>query len=533
MPSRAWILLIKAIIVASACVLFLVMIWRYPYVMRTLLSAIFEGSPIFAAPMDFVDQQRCPIFAYFVPLKDNANRRKNSLGIEGYSEMTAMLALWMRNWFHHGKDPRILTLSDAQKYPEFGHFDMIFRSFPTINNPNYEIACYHRWLALAAVGGGTLMDFDILAMDPFDFGKGVEESCGRSAPLTSYLDYEPMLTHGSAEEIRRFINVLATYQLQPDDKVKGMPHISDMLITRKCRSELFGSNYVRESKPAIHFSSEQMTQFRDAVNELTGSAHPWSRQVGRTWLMNRVAQLQYTNRHSILILAPPGSDDQVITSLMAPLIDPWDSDDKLIIDTFAKQSWVREVRGGQHVASNSLLKRGAFTQSVTWLTQLPPNGLDFMDEIPGAVLFIWLTDPVKRVLQRYEEEKHFEQRHSRPRNSMSIALNALDHQTNVLNEVVAEKIFEDKRVFIGFVDDIGGSRLVLEYFTGCLLRDHDEEWYRARRRASNSPSKEQRRVFETYEHNDVALYQLARRRFEGMKRVVDKVEARLNPFLSQ
>ena len=86
---------------------------------------------------------------------------------------------------------------------------------------------------------------------------------------------------------------------------------------------------------------------------------------------------------------------------------------------------------------------------------------------------------------------------------------------------------------VGFVDDIGASRLLLEYFTGCLLRDHDEEWYRARRRASNSPTKEQRRVFETYEHNDVALYQLARRRFEGMKRVVDKVEARLNPFLSQ
>ena len=242
-----------------------------------------------------------------------------------------------------------------------------------------------------------------------------------------------MITHGSAEEVRRFINVLASYQLQPDDKIKGMPHISDMLITRKCRDELFGNNYVTESKPAIHFSSEQMTQFKDAVNELTGSAHPWSRQVGRTWLMNRVAQLQYTNRHSILILAPPGSDDQAITSLMAPLIDPWDSDDKLIIDTFAKQSWVREVRSGQHVASNSLLKRNAFTQSVTWLTQLPPNGLDFMDDIPGAVLFIWLTDPVKRVLQRYEEEKHFEQRHSRPRNSMSIALNALDHQSNVLN----------------------------------------------------------------------------------------------------
>jgi hypothetical protein len=85
------------------------------------------------------------------------------------------------------------------------------------------------------------------------------------------------------------------------------------------------------------------------------------------------------------------------------------------------------------------LKRDAFAQSVTWLTLLPPNGHDFMDAIPGAVLFIWLTDPVKRVLQRDEEEKQFEERHLRTRNSMSIALNALDDQDKVLKEVVAEK----------------------------------------------------------------------------------------------
>ena len=525
-------MLIKTIIMLSAGVLLLMGMWRYPYVMRSFLSALFVGPPIFDTPIDMLDQHRCPVFAYFVQLGNNDKQRQNSVGIEEYTEMTAMIALWMRNWFHHGRDPMLLTLSDAQKHPNFKHLDTLFKSFPTVNNPAYEIACYHRWLALVVAGGGTLMDFDILATGAFDFGESVETSCGKRAPLTSYFDYEPMITHGSPEEVQRFINVLASYELQSNDMINGKPHISDMLITHKRRDELFGNNYITESKSAIHFSSEQISQFQEAMNELTGGAHPWSKQVGRTWLMNRVAQLQYTNRHSIIIVAPRGSDNQAIMSLMGPLMDPWSSDDKFIIDVFAEQSWVREPRSGQHVASNALLKRNKFTQSVTWLTELPSNGLAFMDDIPGAVLFIWLTDPVQRVLQTYANEKHFEQHRSRPRNSTSRALKMLDQKNDLLDVGFADRVFDDKRVFTGFVDDIGASRLVLEYFTGCLLGDHDEEWYRSRKRASSNPTEEQKRVFETYEHNDTMLYRLAKKKFGERKQVVDKVEARLAPFIS-
>lgn len=71
-----------------------------------------------------------------------------------------LLNLWRR---HHSAvwEPFVLTEWHARQHPAFADFDARIRALPSVNPPEYERACYLRWLALAAVGGGFMSDYDV------------------------------------------------------------------------------------------------------------------------------------------------------------------------------------------------------------------------------------------------------------------------------------------------------------------------------------------------------------------------------------
>lgn len=101
------------------------------------------------------------VYTYFAPVESEG----------GKAEQQRILAIWRAQWLANGWQPVVLTEEDAQRHPDYESLKAHFASLPTINRPGYEMACWLRWVAMAATGGGLMVDYDTL---PFDFHPPIE-----------------------------------------------------------------------------------------------------------------------------------------------------------------------------------------------------------------------------------------------------------------------------------------------------------------------------------------------------------------------
>lgn len=92
------------------------------------------------------------VYCYFQPL-----------AVMDVSVEHALIVLWQKSWRRSGFEPVILTHQHAEAHDKFEEFDKLVRSFPSMNPPGYDLACWHRWLALSRVGGGLQTDHDLIA----------------------------------------------------------------------------------------------------------------------------------------------------------------------------------------------------------------------------------------------------------------------------------------------------------------------------------------------------------------------------------
>lgn len=67
---------------------------------------------------------------------------------------------WRKSWSVRGWTPVVLNEAVASVYPDFPQIDRIVSTYPTVNAPYYERACFLRWVALAQMGGGLMTDYD-------------------------------------------------------------------------------------------------------------------------------------------------------------------------------------------------------------------------------------------------------------------------------------------------------------------------------------------------------------------------------------
>ena len=73
-----------------------------------------------------------------------------------------MIDHWRRSWAKQGWNPVVLGVEDAKRNPMFREFDEKCQKLPTVNPIEYELACYRRWMAVAAAGGGFMSDYDVI-----------------------------------------------------------------------------------------------------------------------------------------------------------------------------------------------------------------------------------------------------------------------------------------------------------------------------------------------------------------------------------
>lgn len=192
-----------------------------------------------------------PVFTYFEAVT----------GIDG-TDAVKLLELWKREWSAAGWNAQILTEVDARRHLMFPVFDAIVSAFPTINPPGYERACFLRWLAMAAAGGGFLCDYDVM---PLRFPP-------QKAPdrLTVYQDHNPCpsLVGGTAAEFERICRFFMAWEVTDFDRGydgMGRPHVSDMNVLQQStgRFDTIDAvfNYTKagwENAQAVHFASATM-----------------------------------------------------------------------------------------------------------------------------------------------------------------------------------------------------------------------------------------------------------------------------------
>lgn len=83
-------------------------------------------------------------------------------GLWSDESQKALIELWKKSWTKHGWNPIVLTEADAQKHARYSDFKKVFWEFPTPYGHDYEGSCFMRWVAMAAVGGGFLSDYDVI-----------------------------------------------------------------------------------------------------------------------------------------------------------------------------------------------------------------------------------------------------------------------------------------------------------------------------------------------------------------------------------
>lgn len=126
--------------------------------------------------------------------------------IASWYDPDSMLELWKSEWAKRGHTPIVLTQQDAESHPKFPRFKELIAQVNTTNPRSYEEACWFRWFAIAARGGGCMSDTDVLPnterhpMEFMDGGLTVlsldSKECGQVCPCLVVgikSDYELLL----------------------------------------------------------------------------------------------------------------------------------------------------------------------------------------------------------------------------------------------------------------------------------------------------------------------------------------------------
>eukprot|EP00898_Chlorokybus_atmophyticus_P006941 jgi/Chlat1/7248/Chrsp58S00540 len=164
-----------------------------------------------------------------------------------------LTAAWKASWEAQGWRAQILTHADAAKHPKYAEWRKALSQLPTVNNKQYELACFMRWIAMASIGGGLMADFDVLNV-------GLKPMPGCQLPnngnLTTHQNKVPCLVSGSASEYERMVASFAGINLEQE------PAKTSFIRTRK-----------HDGTPVMHVSDQDALHYFYTVRAANVSYH--------------------------------------------------------------------------------------------------------------------------------------------------------------------------------------------------------------------------------------------------------------------
>lgn len=176
-------------------------------------------------------------------------------GHMGANEHQSILSFWREGWTSRGWNPVVLTSRDASGN---GRYQELLARLKQI--PGARVDQFVRWLALDNLGGGFLVDFDVLPgrLTPADLVK-----FEAVAAFAGDDDSSLCAARFDRTNIRKWADALLTFEVQP-----GETEVSDRtLFDRVYNAEVdtfrfpltvpYGETSWRDA-PMVHFSSEAM-----------------------------------------------------------------------------------------------------------------------------------------------------------------------------------------------------------------------------------------------------------------------------------
>lgn len=145
------------------------------------------------------------------------------------ADQWSMISHWKQSWAKRGWSPHVLGIEDARKHPMFSEFEERVLQLPTVNTVQYETACYFRWLAVAAAGGGFMSDYDVVNYGFIPRSPASDLVIYEATYNTDYVT--PSVVGGSAYG---FLSACMAFCLPRPEEItsehNGRPHASDMHI---------------------------------------------------------------------------------------------------------------------------------------------------------------------------------------------------------------------------------------------------------------------------------------------------------------
>ena len=92
------------------------------------------------------------VYTYYMPVP----------GLWPEDTQLRLIDIWQRSWKKHGWNPVILDETHARRHPRYAEFKRKFWELPTEYGHDYEGACFMRYVATSALGGGMLTDYDVI-----------------------------------------------------------------------------------------------------------------------------------------------------------------------------------------------------------------------------------------------------------------------------------------------------------------------------------------------------------------------------------
>ena len=75
---------------------------------------------------------------------------------------------WEILWREAGWEPKVLSIKDAKRHPDYAQYEHDLRNVPLGPKPEFDKMNFLRYLAMAAVGGGLMADVDVFPLWPLD-----------------------------------------------------------------------------------------------------------------------------------------------------------------------------------------------------------------------------------------------------------------------------------------------------------------------------------------------------------------------------
>lgn len=175
--------------------------------------------------------------------------------VEKMNNQTEILEVCKSSWTRFGWEFKITSEEDAKKHPKYEEYKKIISQLPSVNPGLYDYHCFMRWLSMVVVGGGIMIDYDVVNMgitDPnfFNYDK-----------LIVYQVHVPCVVSGKSDDYLEITNYFC--KLYNDSSlfqiINKKPHTSDMIMLSSKKIPFYCLNVVGHypsSKSLVHCSAD-------------------------------------------------------------------------------------------------------------------------------------------------------------------------------------------------------------------------------------------------------------------------------------